>query len=508
MAELTQQEITTLKEVAAAWGGAQRIEQLPSLSESADITRMEIEGSIDGEPCKVGAETIGSLFSGIKACGRIWDTAYGTPVAVGYYGSADVLRNIQDEFHIGGYIQKDNGERRKLAKDNHYKYADGSAAKLDGSHGHYIWGGDRHYYTSRHVGTLWYQIMSDKPIPGWDSVYIPEWGLAATGFAVVDREENKLVSVVNNSERYRGGNGVEISTETKNCKAGSPQQTMLGMPASAKSVATWRTMAQKNGKGWDANWFMADRIRRYVFHIAFGTLHIQSAYNPERDANGFLQGGFGPGATTINSTKWSELNGYYPLVPTNINVHLADGCGLTEYVVKNNADEVVATFQVPRMFGLDYAAGYGHLWIQTAGEFVNAGETETIGYVAKSMFESYNPETLENCLEVCSLPRQSGYVKKISMRNMGYMVSETGGSSTTYFGDHFYTNVETEQSFGLRSCLRGGSAYSGSLAGSAYLDVRHGLSASHANYSAALCYFAEDPCPIGVETLAKMAQAA
>lgn len=507
MAELTQEEITTLKDVAAAWGGAQRIDELPALSASSDVTRMEFEGSIDGEPCKVGAGTIGSLFSGIKACGRIWDLTLGSPVAVGYYGSADVLRNIQDEFHIGGYIYKDDGSRRKLSKTDHSKYDDGADAKLDGTDGQYMWGLDAHYFTERIVGNLLYRIMSDKPIPGWDSVYIPEMGTSATGFGVIDRTTNTLCSVVSTDERYRGGNGVEISTETKNCIPGSPQQTMLGMPATAKTVASWRQLAQKRGKGWDANWYISDRVKHYVFEIAFGTLNIQTAFNSQRDANGFYQGGFGAGATTAGSQKWSDLNGYYPLIPTDINVHLADGCGLTEYSVRNTADEVVATFQVPRMFGLDYV-GFGHLWSQTAGEFVNAGETETIGYVAKSMYEPYNETTLENCLEVGRLPRKEGYIKKSTMRYMAFMPTEVGGSTTTYYGDYFYSNAETSQSYGLRSCLRGGCANDGSNAGSASLYVRNALSASSANFSAALCFFASDPSPIGVETLAKMQQSA
>ena len=248
-------------------------------------------------------------------------------------------------------------------------------------------------------------------------------------------------------------------------------------------------------------------MKHYVFEIAFGTLNIQTAFNSQRDANGFYQGGFGAGATTAGSQKWSDLNGYYPLIPTDINVHLADGCGLTEYSVRNTADEVVATFQVPRMFGLDYV-GFGHLWSQTAGEFVNAGETETIGYVAKSMYEPYNETTLENCLEVGRLPRKEGYIKKSTMRYMAFMPTEVGGSTTTYYGDYFYSNAETSQSYGLRSCLRGGSANSGSSAGSALLSVNYALSASSANFSAALCFFASDPSPIGVETLAKMQQSA
>lgn len=482
MAELTQAEITTLKEVAAAWGGAQRIDELPALSAAADVTRMEFEGSIDGEPCKVGAGTIGSLFSGIKACGRIWETANGSPVAVGYYGSADVLRNIQDEFHIGCYIYKDDGSRRKLSKTDHYKYDDGAEAKLDGTDGQYMWGGDKHYYTSRVIGTLWYQIMSDKPIPGWDSVYIPEWGMAAMGFGVVDRVENKLAAVVSADERYRGGSGVEIPT-TKNCKPGTPQQTMLGMPATQKTIAAWRDLAKKRGKGWEANWFIADRIKHYVFEIAFGTLNIQTAYNPARDANGFYQGGFGLGVTTIDWETWINLNGYNPLVPTDVNVHLADNCGVTDYTIVDKSDNTVIVFKVPRMFGLDFV-GYGHLWSQTAGEFVNAGETETIGYVAKSMYNPYNETTLENCLEVGRLPRNEGYVKKVSMQYMAYMPTSVGGSTSTYFGDYFYTNVETSKSYGLRACLRGGSANYGFSAGSAFLYVHFALSAADAYLSA------------------------
>lgn len=53
----------------------------------------------------------------------------------------------------------------------------------------------------------------------------------------------------------------------------------------------------------------------WLFAVEYATLNSQKAYNAEKDSNGYAQGGLGDGVTTLDGSKWSAFNGYYPFYP-------------------------------------------------------------------------------------------------------------------------------------------------------------------------------------------------
>jgi hypothetical protein len=63
----------------------------------------------------------------------------------------------------------------------------------------------------------------------------------------------------------------------------------------------------------------------------------------------------------------------------------------------------------------------------------------------------------------------------------------TGGSSTTYFSDYFYTNIPAS-SEAMRGVLFGGSAASGATAGFAFAYTYNAASASSAAIGSRLCF--------------------
>ena len=71
------------------------------------------------------------------------------------------------------------------------------------------------------------------------------------------------------------------------------------------------------------------------------------------------------------------------------------------------------------------------------------------------------------------------------------MPTEIGGSPTLRYSDQFYTDAETLK--GLRVRAAGGSAYGGANAGASCADAYSAATSGHANCSAPLCYFEEDP---------------
>ena len=78
------------------------------------------------------------------ACRR-WDMSASTPVGEAY-GNIDYLRDLPSLLGLGCYLVGSNRSRRKLDPTNHYKFADGSPAALDGTMGHYMWCWNKFYY--------------------------------------------------------------------------------------------------------------------------------------------------------------------------------------------------------------------------------------------------------------------------------------------------------------------------------------------------------------------------
>ena len=270
---------------------------------------------------------------------------------------------------------------------------------------------------------------------------------------------------------------------------------MLGMPATVISTTNFGTYARKRGEGWEANWFVARAAVEILITVIMGDRNIQAAYNPERDADGLMQGGFGSGVTTMGWQEWSDYNGCYPLVPTNVGLEMGDGTGLVSYSLpaSEGGDQGTPykTFQVPVFFGLVHA-GYGHLWRWVRGLTINqeAG-VKTEVYVAKSMTAAFNPNSIEGLKKVAECPQAEGYIKRVSYEGLCGMPTEVGGSPTTCFPDYFYTNGKTET--GLRVRAAGGYAIFGAGAGAFYSSAGCTAATALAHCSSLLCFFAEDP---------------
>ena len=127
-------------------------------------------------------------------CGRVWDTANATPKAASYIGSLELLRELPYILGLGAYLVKNDHSRRKLDSKDHYKYATGEAAKLDGSQGHYQWGwGREFYFVTKDVGGLHYEMIGLKPIPGEYNYKIPIGSISASGFATIERSSHPQI---------------------------------------------------------------------------------------------------------------------------------------------------------------------------------------------------------------------------------------------------------------------------------------------------------------------------
>jgi len=471
----TDAEESTLKKVVVAFDNAKKISQLePGTGSVKDST---IEVIQNGESRQMSlSEAVVTAQNGY--CGRYFDETNSTPKAAGYCGSLDMLRNLPSLLGLGCYLVQDDRSRRKLDPTNHYRFEDGSPAKLDGSMGQYMWCWNAHYFTTWMEGTRTYYAISFTPIAGKKSYRIPSGGTSALGGGVIDRTNNILCSVINSDPQFRGGGNQAAWDDT--------YKSQLGMPATAYRYGGYSELARKRGEGWEANWYVAQAVTEYLFMIIMGTKNCQESFNPTKDENGLFQGGLGSGVTVFSG--WGDYNGYYPVVPCSAGVELGDSCGEASFNVLGADGNVYASVKIPVFFGLKNL--FGHTWSVVSGIVTNVGVEKTEHFVAPSLYAGWSQTDTSALLKAAESPRTEGWIKKKSFNLLCRMPTEVGASLSTYYCDYFWHNPSSQ---GLRACLSSSRAGGGTNAGAFCTYSYDALSDSYTTVSSPLCFFNEDP---------------
>lgn len=474
----TEQEESKVKAIIEAFDNGKRIADLPLASGGLEDYTVEVQDA-GGESARV------NLFHAIsvvnkKIAIRRWDETKSTPIGEAY-GNIDFLRELPSVLGLGCYLVTDDRKRRKLDPTNHYKFADGSPARLDGSDGQYMWCWNAHYYASWKEGNYFYEAVSLNPIEGVECYRIPAGGTSALGNGVVDRTTNTLCSLISDDPKYRGGNNAANFDDS--------YRTLLGKPATAIPMTSFSTYARKRGEGWESQWYVSRAVQEYLFRVIMGTRNSQAPFNPEKDANGLYCCGLGAGVTTVGSSAWTDYNGLQPLVPTSVGVELGDGLGEATYDIPASDGGVFQSVTVPVFFGLKNL--YGNLWTGVRGLTIDAGEEISSAYVAPSLYGNYANDSVAGMIKAAELYRTEAYIKKLSMNKLCCMPTEPGATTGTYYCDCHYTNHKT--SLGLRSRLAGGSAAYGVSAGAFVTFSPYEVSVAGSSVSGALCFFEEDP---------------
>lgn len=435
----------------------------------------------------VTAAQVGGLFLDIvkTSCnpiaGRYWNELNSTPVAAGYYGDLQALRDLPKKLGLGRYLVSDDRKRRKLDPMDSTLFEDGSPAALDGSMGQCMWCWNAHYFTTWQEGHNTVMAVSFAPIEGRNSIYVPEGGISWMDVGVLDRETGMLCSVISSAERYRGGGGVPLEDEDVDTP---PQLSMLGMPATEMSRDMLTGLARRRGEGWEANWFVARAVVEYLFEIIMGTRNSQDAFTGSLDENGLYHGGFGEGVCSF--LEWESYNGGYPFIPTNVGLESGDAVGLVSYDVPAPDGSVVKSYNVPVFFGL-VNAGYGHLGRIVCGETVSF-ESARSGwvYVAPSLYAGYDPTTVDGMEKVAECSPVTGWIKKKSYAGLCCAPQSIGGSAATYYGD-----INICEGYGEFIRIAGGFAQFFEETGISFTLFTESNNVSRF-FTAPLCYFTED----------------
>ena len=477
----TEAEEAKLRTIIGAFDGGQQVDDLPLATDEVQDKKIEVFDDKTGASGKMDLRQAVRL-SNAPSCGRYWNMDNSTPKAAGWFGSLEMLRDLQDVLVLGGYLVKNDHSRRKLDPTNHYRFANGEVAKLDGSMGHYQWGWGKQFYLAFYtIGRLFYEEISLSPIPGQYNYVIPVGSMSAHGHACLDRTTDTLVSYVNEDVNYRGGDN--------NATYDGTYRTMIGRAATNKTTEYFRAAARKNGSGWLCGTMRHFTVVKVLFEIIFGTRDMQAAFNATRDADGLRQGGLGAGVTNAGAW-WGTDFGYRPILPTSVGIELGDECGVSTYNVLKEDGSTYYAAPVPVFFGLKNP--FGPLWRMMDDEFVRCNaDTSTTHLVAPSIYGTWTIGNEAGMVAYSTSPiKGESYIKQVSYDNLENFPTVTGASASTYHCDYFWNTSGATS--GCRVCLRGCHASDGALSGSAALSVNGAVTSAYVNWGSPLCEAEEE----------------
>lgn len=337
-----------------------------------------------------------------------------------------------------------------------------------------------HWYKLYFNGTKFRMMLSEIPLPGYkhvDKFYI------STYEARMYRTDNLLCSAAGasklsdpNSINFRGGDNTAEWDDT--------YRSLLGCPVTNLTRDQFRQAARKRGSGWEMYTYGAHKTLFWLFAVEYATLNSQKPFNAQKDANGFAQGGLGPGPTQM--TDWTNFNNANPFIPCGYTNEFGNGSGEKAYVVKNASGGTHATLMVNRYRGIENP--FGHIWKYTDGANIQV----TTGDNGLSiLWTTADPSNFSDSSYVGydkkgNICRVNGYAKNTLLGEDGDIIAtEIGGSSSTYWRDYYYTNTSTNS---LRLVAVGGGS-DGADAGFIRVNTSETPSGAYKHFGSRLCFF-------------------
>lgn len=400
----------------------------------------------------------------IYSYGVEWDSTVADPTLT-RIGNPLLHKSLPVQSQYKGCVANGAKVNYYLDPNDWSKKADGTPSVLDGTDGTVRVHIPKFYGKSGVEGNKrWVRISIVKCDDTW--VEIPEMLLDAYR-STVNQTGNKAVSVVNTTAQFRGGGNRTANDTYLDTDA---FRSDLGKPRTNISRANMRTYAANAGSE-----MLCYEYYKWIFYwawvIEYATFNSQATYNAELTADGYHQGGLGPGITDWNNNAngWSGYNGTYPITPCGYCNDIGNFTGIKELVIPETVvDESTTvptkTFKVPRWRGFDNS--FGDIWTNLDGIILE----RTAANQPSSVYTTSNPSafgddnTAKGKMTVAGKEIASdGYTKDFDLGSKGEIIpSVVGGSATTYMCDYHWCNAASTS---LRTLLVGGSAFYGSYAG-------------------------------------------
>ena len=432
---------------------------------------------------KTGLIAVSQVSGSLPWFGRKWAKGNSSPVG-SPVGDFDLGQTLAKQLGLGGYLVTDAHVRTKLSASNHNLLESGGAADLTGGAGHYQWGWNVPFYYQVYEDDnyLYETISLGGPRPGFWNYYIPVGSRSCAGYAAMDRTNSKLMSVVNSTAQFRGGNNDASLDGLFN--------SQLCMPATNMAISAFRTAARKNGTLWFANERVMQYITAALKRIIFGNRNIQATFNATLDANGLRQGGTGVGID--QPTAWGDAWHNYPYVKLNVGIDQGDFTGILSATINDNGTQKTIG-NIPSFYGLKNDYKYLYAMSENMLLQCNADKSQTL-YVSDNIDGSQmNLSSVAGLTQIGKGPVASAagwqYAKEYTLKNLAFFPKEElGGSSSTYYCDGYYNPAATS---GLRGAELLGSASDGDNAGSVCLNGNNAVAGASAGWGAFLCEYAE-----------------
>ena len=411
------------------------------------------------------------------AYGVEWDTASSSPDGV-RVGNMQLHRELPIQSKMKGAVLDNKGGINKYLgtswSDSDVQLASGEPENFS-----IMTMIPRHWYKFYFNGTKFRCMISAIPLPGYK--YVDDFFISSYE-ATIYRSKDLLMSrlgVDSTYNEYRGGDNTAEWDGT--------YRSLLGRPVTNLTRDQFRQAARKRGSGWEMYTYNAHKILFWLFAVEYATLDSQKPFNAQKDANGFAQGGLGPGLTQM--TDWTNFNNTNPLIPCGYTNEFGNGSGEKAYVVKNASGGTHATLMANRYRGIENP--FGHIWKYTDGANIQV----TTGDAGLSILwttddpSNFSDTSYTGYDKKGNICRTNGYAKKMLLGEDGDIVAkEVGGSSSTYWCDYYYTYTSANR---MQVVLVGGNADYGSIAGLACVNANLAPSAAARYFGSRLCFFPE-----------------
>ena len=430
------------------------------------------DGTGEWKDVKPGIDLTG--LEDIYSYGVEWDSTVADPTLT-RIGNPLLHKSLPVQSQYKGCVANGAKVNYYLDPNDWSKKADGTPSVLDGTDGTVRVHIPKFYGKSGVEGNKrWVRISTVKCDDTW--VEIPEMLLDAYR-STVNQTGNKAVSVVNTTAQFRGGGNRTANDTYLDTDA---FRSDLGKPRTIISRANMRTYAANAGSE-----MLCYEYYKWIFYwawvIEYATFNSQATYNAELTADGYHQGGLGPGITDWNNNAngWSGYNGTYPITPCGYCNDIGNFTGIKELVIPETVvDESTTvptkTFKVPRWRGFDNP--FGDIWTNLDGIILE----RTAANQPSSVYTTSNPSafgddnTAKGKMTVAGKEIASdGYTKDFDLGSKGEIIpSVVGGSVTTYMCDYHWCNAASTS---LRTLLVGGHAFNGGAAGLGSFNSRTGV---------------------------------
>lgn len=337
----------------------------------------------------------------------------------------------------------------------------------------------QHWYKMYFNGTRFRMMLSEIPLPGYKCVN--EFYISTTE-ARLDRDSMILCSCYSVGSLTGSARGGDNTAEWD-----GTYRSLLGRPVTNLTRDQFRQAARKRGSGWEMYTYNAHKTLFWLFAVEYATLDSQKPFNAQKDANGFAQGGLGPGPTQM--TDWTNFNNANPLIPCGYTNEFGNGSGEKAYVVKNASGGTHATLMANRYRGIENP--FGHIWKYTDGANiqVTTGDSGLSILWTTSDPSNFSDTSYTGYDKKGNICRTNGYAKKMLLGEDGDIVAtEVGGSSSTYWCDYYYTDTSANR---MQVVLVGGNADTGPGAGLANVHTNTEPSVATRHIGSRLCFFPE-----------------